>query len=282
MHAVNQTAYVMHDVSARTTPPASVAASALERYPDGVIEEVSPRDHMFKVRERYLRSGQKALDCIRLGMLAAGKTTVASALDLPSGHGRVLRWIKAEFPDARLAACDIDHDGVEFCAATFGATPIYGHEDPADIEIDARYELIWCGSLFTHLPPERWDSFLALFDGALAPEGLLVFTTHGRRIAQRIRDPATAREYLKEPAHREQVLSAYEQEGLGYHDYTFSDEYREGLSLPRNYGISLVRPSVVCALLERRPRLRLVGLNESRFNGQDVVYVVRSDESNAR
>ncbi len=158
-----------------------------------MIEDISPRDHMFRVRERYLRAGQKALDCIRLGMLAAERTTVASALDLPSGHGRVLRWIKAEFPDARLGAGDIDHDGVDFCAATFGATPVYGREDPADVEIDAPYELIWCGSLFTHLPPERWEGFLALFERALVPEGLLVFTTHGRRIAERIRDPETGR-----------------------------------------------------------------------------------------
>ena len=200
MAAVNQTAHVIDDVPAPATPAALAAASALERYPDGVIEEVSPRDHMFRVKERYLRAGQKALDCIRLGMVAAGKTGVASALDLPSGHGRVLRWIKAEFPDARLGAGDIDHDGVDFCAATFGATPVYGHEDPADIEIDAPYELIWCGSLFTHLPPERWEGFLALFERALVPEGLLVFTTHGRRIADRIRDPETGRQYLKEPA----------------------------------------------------------------------------------
>jgi SAM-dependent methyltransferase len=282
MAAVNQNARVIDDDPAPATPGARAAASALERYPDGVIEQVSPRDHMFRVRKRYLRSGQKALDCIRLGMLAAGRTTVASALDLPSGHGRVLRWIKAEFPDARLGAGDIDHDGVDFCAATFGATPVYGHEHPADIEIDAPYELIWCGSLFTHLPPERWDGFLALFERALAPEGLLVFTTHGRRIAERIRDPETARVYLKEPAQREQVLSAYEREGVGYCDYTFSDEYREALSLPRNYGISLVRPSVVCEMVERRPQLRLVGFTEGRFNGQDLASVVLSGESNAR
>jgi SAM-dependent methyltransferase len=263
-------------------PGATAAAQVLEKHPDGVVEDVSPRDHMFRVKKRYWRSGQRALDCIRLGMLAAGKTAATSVLDLPSGHGRVLRWIKAEFPDARLGACDIDHDAVDFCAATFGATPVYGHEDPADIDIDAPYELIWCGSLFTHLPPERWDGFLALFERALAEDGLLVFTTHGRRISELIRDPETGRGYLKEPAQREQVLKGYEQEGLGYCDYTFSDDYREALSLPRNYGISLVRPSVVCALVERRPQLRLVGLNEGRFNGQDVVYLVRSGESNAR
>ena len=256
-------------------PGAAAAAQALANHPGGVVEEISPRDHMFRKREGYLRSGQNALDCIRLGMLAAGKTTAASVLDLPSGHGRVLRWIKAEFPHARLGACDIDHDGVEFCAATFGATPVYGHEDPADIEIHNPYELSWCGSLFTHLPPERWDGFLALFERALAPEGLLVFTTHGRRIAELIRDPETGRRYLKEPAQREQVLSGYEQQGMGYCDYKFADEYRERLSLPRNYGISLARPAVVCGLLERRPQLRLVSFTEGGFNGQDVVCVER-------
>jgi len=261
-------------------PGAAAAAQALENYPGGVVEEVSPRDHMFRVKERYLRSGQKALDCIRLGMVAAGKTAVASALDLPSGHGRVLRWIKAEFPDARLGAGDIDHDGVDFCAATFGATPVYGHEDPADIEIDAPYELIWCGSLFTHLPPERWEGFLALFERALTPEGLLVFTTHGRRIAQRLRDPERRRVY--NPIDHDALLTEYEREGIGYAEYAHAPEYREKLSLPSAYGISLARPSVVCALLERRSGLELAGFTEGRFNGQDVVSAVRCGESNAR
>ena len=178
-------------------------------------------------------------------MVAAGKTDGGSALDLPSGHGRVLRWIKAEFPDARLGAGDIDHDGVDFCAATFGATPVYGREDPADVEIDAPYELIWCGSLFTHLPPERWEGFLDLFERALAPGGLLVFTTHGRRIAERMRDPETGRRVLKEPDRpRAALLSDYEREGMGYcglHVLATSTASRS--SLPRSYGISLVRPS---------------------------------------
>src|SRR6185436_1772186 len=126
----------------------------MERDPEGVIEEVSPRDTMFRDRQRYLNSGRRGLECIRLGMMAAGQTEVQSALDLPSGHGRVLRWIKAEFPAARLGACDIDRDGVDFCAATFGASPVYGREDPAEVEIDDPYDLIWSGSLFTHLPPE--------------------------------------------------------------------------------------------------------------------------------
>lgn len=255
-------------------PAAARVAEALARYPDGVSEEISPRDHMFKVKERYLRSGRRGLDCIRLGMVAAGLAGVGSALDLPCGHGRVLRWIKAEFPAARLGACDIDHDGVDFCAATFGATPVYGHEEPEAIEIDAPYELIWCGSLFTHLPPARWEGFLDLFERALAPGGLLVLTTHGRQIAARLRDPERRRVYS--PIDHDALLADYERDGIGYAEYAHDPEYRARLSLPSAYGISLVTPAVLCGMLARRPQLRLVGFTEGRFNDQDVVSVVRS------
>ena len=93
-------------------------------------------------------------------------------LDLPSGHGRALRYLQAEYPEADLTACDIIRGAVEFCAETFGATPVYGKEDPADIELGT-YDLIWCGSLVTHVDAPRWDDFLDLFENALEPGGLL-------------------------------------------------------------------------------------------------------------
>ena len=257
-----------------------MAADHPADYPSGVIEEISPRDQMFRDPERYLRSGRKGLDCIRLGMAAAGRTAVDSVLDLPCGYGRVLRWIKAEFPGARLGACDIDREGVDFCAQTFGAEPVYGQDDPADVEVEDDYDLIWSGSLFTHLPPPQWDGFLDLFERALAPGGLVVFTTHGRRIAELMRDPERRRVY--NPIDHEALLRDYEREGIAYTEYAHDPAQRERLALPATYGISLTRPSAVCAKLEQRAGLQLVGFTEARFNGQDVVSAVRAPISNAR
>jgi SAM-dependent methyltransferase len=241
---------------------------------DQVIEEISPRDNMFRgKKERYLNAGRRGVDCIRLGMVSAAKTGVGRVLDLPSGHGRVLRWIKAEFPAAQLAACDIDHDGVDFCAETFGAQPVYGQADPADVEIDEPFDLIWSGSLFTHLPPRQWPAFRELFERALAPGGLAVVTTHGRWIAEVMRDPERRRLY--DPIDHEALLRDYEQEGAAYAEYGHGSTFRERLSLPSTYGISLTRPAAVCAILEAREQLQLVGFAEGRFNKQDVVSVVR-------
>lgn len=247
---------------------------ALDLYPEP-LEKISDRDNMFKIRSRYFLTGRTGLDSIRLAMVAIGKTGVESVLDLPSGHGRVLRWIKAEFPAARLTACDIDHDGVDFCAQELGATPVHGHERPADIQLDDTYDLIWCGSLFTHLPPERWDGFLDLFEDALVPGGLLVSTVHGREIAIRLRDPEMGRPYMKAPEDRAEILRGYEETGAGFRDYSFTDEFRESRSLPRNYGISLTKPSWVSALIERRAGLQLTTYMEGQFNGQDAFACVK-------
>lgn len=246
----------------------------------GVIEEVHPRDTMFRDRDRYFRFGRKGLDCIRLALLAAEKTSVERVLDLPCGYGRVLRWIKAEFPHAELGACDIDDEAVRFCAETFGAAPIYGHADPSDVEIAKPYDLIWSGSLLTHLPPHQWDGFLALFERALVPGGLVVFTTHGRRIAEVMLDPERRRAF--NPIDHEALLGDFEREGVAYQEYKFDPSRREELALPAAYGISLTLPSVVCAAVERHPDLRLVGLNEARFNGQDLVIAVRRAEPEAK
>jgi SAM-dependent methyltransferase len=280
-----QTSPIMY----RMAPPAKSRASAplamllgvvTESYPNGVIEDISRQDQMFRDPQRYLRMGRNGLDCIRLAMATAEKSAVESVLDMGCGYGRVLRWIRAEFPDARLGACDIDQAGVDFCAATFGAHPIYGQDDPADVEFDTPYDLIWSGSLFTHLPPHQWDGFLALFERALAPSGLAVFTTHGRRIAALMRDPERRRVY--NPIDHDALLGDYEREGIAYAEYGHDADERGRLSLPATYGISLTRPSAVCAMVERRPHLQLVGFIEGRFNGQDVVSAVRAPISNAR
>jgi SAM-dependent methyltransferase len=255
----------------------------LTEYPDGVIYDVSPQDHMYSgyepgERAGYFSHGRTALDCIRVSMLASQKERPESILDLPSGHGRVLRFLKAEYPEAQLAACDIDHEAVDFCARTFGATPLYGQEHPAEINVETRFDLIWCGSLLTHLDKPKWVEFLDFFESVLSPDGILIFTTCGRNIAARLSDEEMGKDLMREADRRALILRGFEETGFGYRDYYMEDGMRESLSLPGNFGISAAQPSWVCHLIEGRPGLQLVTYTENRWGAQDVVTCLRVDD----
>jgi SAM-dependent methyltransferase len=141
----------------------------------------------------YLAVGESALKAIRLAQLAARVPDFQAILDLPCGHGRVLRWLRAAYPGASLTACDILADGVEFCRDAFGAKPVYSHRRIEASAFPESYDLIWVGSLFTHVDVPDWDHLLSLFDRLLRPDGVLVITTHGELVAERMRATTASR-----------------------------------------------------------------------------------------
>ena len=232
-----------------------------------VSREISPRDAMFAGnRDHYFGVGRSALRNIRLAMLAAGKPAdeVRRILDLPSGHGRVLRNLRAAFPRAAITACELDRDGVDYCATMFGAEPSYGAEALAARPDAGRFDLIWCGSLLTHLDAPRWRWFLSLFDAQLAPQGLLLFTTHGRLVPRRIQ---AGWDYGLDVERLRRLIACYQETGFGYVDYPNQT----------GYGISLARPSWTLGLLDRHPALRrLLYLEHGWDDHQDVVACAKS------
>jgi SAM-dependent methyltransferase len=228
------------------------------------IPDISPQDGMnVSTRDVYYRFGLAALAYIRLALQAAGDLEPRNILDLPSGYGRVLRMLKAAYPDADLTACDIDRAAVDFCAETFDAIPAYSTEDVSDLRLAGHYDLIWCGSLLTHLGAEGWSRFLAWFEQHLRKGGVLVFTTHGRLIADEVRSGRRRFSVRDLSA----LVAAYERDGFGYEPYVDPE---------RDNGISLSSPAWVCKKLERCPSLELLTYTERGWNGrQDAVTCVR-------
>jgi SAM-dependent methyltransferase len=237
----------------------------LEQTPDGVVTEISPQDEMYRgPPERYFEAGRSALRSIKLGLLAAGMESPRKVLDLPCGHGRVLRVLKVAFPDAALTACDINRDGVDFCARMFGATPIYSSLAAEDVEIDDRFDLVWSGSLLTHLDLDRWHGFFELLTRCVEPGGLLVFTAFGRWPAERLRQRSFAYSLTEQKV--ETILRDFDAHGFGYVDYP-------GQTLS---GMSLTVPSWIFGQLETRPELRIVSYMERGWSDhQDVVVCMR-------
>jgi SAM-dependent methyltransferase len=242
--------------------------------PRNVIETTAPEDWIHhRGTETYYTTGRTTIRRVRLAMLQTRKTEVHRILDFGSGYGRIIRQFKAAFPDARLAACDILREAVDFCAETFGAEPIYAADDPGETELEGQFDLMWLGSLFTHLAAPRWKSLLDLLEGALEPDGLLLFTTQGRLIRDRIAERTWLDAY-GEPIwvnwdvsedQLDQVVADYDREGFGYLEWG---------ALDRQYGTSISTPAWVLAQLQSRSGLEIIGFWERGWKPQDLVVCV--------
>ena len=167
---------------------------------------------------------------------------------------------KVPYPAARLTACDLNRAGVEFCARTFDAIPVVSQVDVAKIPLEGPYDLIWCGSLLTHLPEKKWAEFLQLFQRLLLPGGFVVFTTHGRHCET---DLVTGKHrYGLADPQIASLLADYRRTGFGYVDYADSP----------GYGISLSLPSYVLAKFIQQPGWQLLTYHETAWDQrQDVV-----------
>lgn len=229
----------------------------------GVSRDVAPDDEMFLGdREHYYDVGDSALRCVENALRCAHrrKETVRHILDLPCGHGRVMRFLRKGFPHARLTACDLNRAGVQFCAAAFAAEPVVSAVEVAQIPLEREFDLIWCGSLLTHLPRVQCAAFLEFFLRKLAVGGVLVFTLHGRSYEQTLVDGRDRSQLA--PAQVAALLAEYRRTGFGYVDYN-------GVA---DYGFSLAHPSFVTSNLIAAPGWRLVVYHERGWDQrQDVI-----------
>jgi SAM-dependent methyltransferase len=193
---------------------------------------VDQKDMMYETDPtHYFYVGYSALFCIELALEKVSKTSIKSILDFGSGHGRVLRGLAARFPQATLTAADLNAAAVDFCAKAFGAAQVYSDENFSRLVFNTRFDLIWVGSLFTHINAERWMTLLKLFHSALTEDGVAVFSTHGSEAERRLREGQT-RFYGLEPERIAKILEDHTTHGFGYCDYRKSPGYGVSLSSP--------------------------------------------------
>lgn len=206
----------------------------------------------------YLGVGLSADQALQRGL--HGMPEPGRILDLPCGHGRVTRMLRARYPHARLTVCDLDRSGVDFAAAQFKARGAYSQEDFRAIDLGEQYDLIWVGSLVTHLSEQQTRRFLDFAARHLAPDGTLVVTSHGAFVARRL---LSYRYGLTDPAARG-LLADAAMEGYGYRSYPGGE----------GYGISLARRAWYDDLFADGP-LRLDGYEEQGWDEHQDVLVVR-------
>ncbi|MFM0363711.1 class I SAM-dependent methyltransferase [Paraburkholderia sediminicola] len=235
-----------------------------------VSTEISEHEDMFAhgyedrgAMEHYLKVGRSAIDVIANAMISGEKTDPQKVLDLPCGGGRVTRQLAAFFPEAKLFIGDVNKNKVQAVIETFGAMPI---EPGIDFSIPAteRFDLIWVGSLFTHLNDWLFERALRWYVNALEADGVLVFTTHGRR-----HEHMQSLQPHVPPERWAPASASLKSSGFGFVPYNPANA-----ADPLEIGTTVSSPAWVMRLVESDPSLRIIQFHEGGWvDAQDVVAI---------
>lgn len=178
----------------------------------------------------YIAVGRSAMENLEAALAAAGKTwgKIGACLDMASGYGRVLRLLQTKIDPRRITACDIEEEAVAFLAAEFGVRPIVSEKDLSRLAFPQTYDLIWVGSLFTHLDPPVGLALLETLARALNPRGVLAFSTQGASCLEQIKFYGWMFVPL-EGMYREKVAG----EGVAYAPYYAQNDPSYGITIWR-------------------------------------------------
>jgi 2-polyprenyl-3-methyl-5-hydroxy-6-metoxy-1,4-benzoquinol methylase len=193
----------------------SAIASAAER----VDWTLTPGDHMLSPDANlthYREVGESAVRVIYASLLLANINDPASILDFASGSGRVTRWLRALYPDSEIDVSDIRLDSLQFLEAQFKTKYWLSDSDSSKTMSPRKYDMIWCGSLLTHLSEDDCRITLKKMASWLNPGGLAVVTTHGLRMIDNMRSKRNS--YMDE-GRDDSFLEQYFTKGYAYVPY---------------------------------------------------------------
>ncbi|HNT38930.1 MAG TPA: methyltransferase domain-containing protein [Rubrivivax sp.] len=113
-----------------------------------------------------------------LDALLPASAEPVSVLDFACGWGRLLRLLSACERELELFASEIQPEALDYVVGSFGVHGLPSCLVPEDFEPGRRFDFIWVASLFSHLPEELFQRWLARLLALLSPRGVLCFSVH--------------------------------------------------------------------------------------------------------
>lgn len=156
---------------------------------------ISKHDYMYQFLKEYYRSSTKAYAYYItsgahmmsvLKIIAAKKwenfANVNSFLDFASGYGRLTRYAIELIKPEQIWISDIKPGAINFQMQQFKVNGLLSCEDPDNFSMSRKFDFIFVGSLFSHLPEETFGRWLRLIYGMLNEDGIMVFTVQDQSI----------------------------------------------------------------------------------------------------
>jgi SAM-dependent methyltransferase len=173
----------------------------------------------------YFGTGGSALSVILNVLQIAEELSPESILDFGCGAGRVTRWLVSAFQNSLIEGCDIRQVDINFVASEFNIRTWLSSINIDQLKSEKKYDLIWVGSIFTHLDAKDSTKLLAKLYSWLNTGGVLIFSTHGRFVEDRFKSESYGLLMHDIP----KIIEAYKHSGYGYADYPQESGY--GISL---------------------------------------------------
>lgn len=128
----------------------------------------------------YLSTGLNGFNLIQR-ILRSARDHVevkGNILDFAGGYGRVTRFLAGYYKPEQVYTSDIKPAAVDYQMNKMGVKGFYSDYDPFKLKVDERFEVIFVGSLFSHLNKELYKNWLIQLLAMTESTGLLIFSVH--------------------------------------------------------------------------------------------------------
>jgi SAM-dependent methyltransferase len=132
----------------------------------------------------FIRSGETIVSNLRQMLRHAGRdlSSFATILDFGCGCGRVSRTLHYHVrPQQRLFGTDLDAEAIKWCQSHYGRIATFDcnpHMPPTRYDAGT-FDLVYSGSVFTHLPEAMQWAWLKELHRITVPGACLALTFHG-------------------------------------------------------------------------------------------------------
>ena len=100
-------------------------------------------------------------------------------LDFAAGFGRATRFLARRLDRGALTVAEIDPAALAFQRRALGVESLLSPSDADAFRTGGEYDAVVVASFFSHLSEDRFGAWLGRLWSAVAPGGVLVFSTHG-------------------------------------------------------------------------------------------------------